>query len=267
MTSKLDSTENLEALFFSDIAYERKEVEFLSSRIDPSKRYCFLDIGANIGFYTYHLNRRLRHSRIICVEADPIVYAKLCENVKIWALESDNEIVCLNKAVSDQSGTIVFHASNDLTVGSVVSITPALTAHGERDVIEIEAITLAYLIADARSHGFDNIICKIDVEGAEYRVLRGGLEAIKECPDIEFFLEIHHWGDPQLGVLPRDVCGILMRHNFAFNMVGNHWHFERASSLRQFSSVLRQGWRFALQLRGRAYPFDVARRIFGYGPA
>jgi FkbM family methyltransferase len=262
ITPRLDSTENLEAFLFSDSNYEREEIEFLCSRIDPSKKYCFLDLGANIGFYTYHLNRRLRHSRIICVEADPLVYAKLCENVKIWSLESDNEIICLNQAVSDEPGTIFFHASNDLTVGSVVPTAAALKSHGERDLIEVEATTLSLLLENAQLDPSQKVICKVDVEGAEYRVLLGGLNVLKNGRDIELFLEIHWWGDSQLGVLPRDVCRILIRNNFAFRLVGNHWYFARSNRLRLCWSLLTQGWRFATQLRGREYAFDLARGLF-----
>src|SRR5207249_4614053 len=130
-----------------------------------------------------------------------------------------------------------------------------------RDVIEIDATTLSLLIANARLDASEKVICKIDVEGAEYRVLLGGLDVLKEFHDIEFLLEIHYWGDWQLGVLPRDVCGILIRHYFAFHLVGTHWHFERANRLRIVWSLLTEGWRFALQLRGRAYPFDLVKRL------
>lgn len=259
----LGSVDDLDRYFFADQEHERAEIEFLCAHVDPSRRYCVFDIGANIGLYTYHLNRVLRRSRIICVEADPDVYARLRANTELWSGQSDNTITCINKAASDKAGTIAFHTAKDLTVGSLVDTSGGLRAHGERDHIEVEATTLSNLVRDAKIEPDEQLLCKIDVEGAEYRVLSGGLDVLENHPEMELFLEIHWWGDKQLGVRPRDVCHLLLRQGFGFRLVGGHWLFRRTGAGGLAGSVLTQYWRFALQLRGRAYPFDLLKRIFG----
>ena len=65
-------------------------------------------------------------------------------------------------------------------------------AHGEEKFVKVKANTLDYLLHSNMIKQEEVIWIKIDVEGAEYEVLKGAKDIISKSKDITLLMEIHN---------------------------------------------------------------------------
>lgn len=143
---------------------------FLSA-IGPRVLRHVVDIGANGGGFALCLLLRgepLR--RLVCIEMNPNTFTRLQYNVvrnKIGV-----ERYCINAAISAEAGYL------DLRLGEGSagdSLAHALVA-AEGECFKIPAITLRQAI-DSYFPDDEIDLCKIDIEGGEYSMLKGADEA------------------------------------------------------------------------------------------
>lgn len=122
-----------------------------------------LDIGANVGFYSMLLSRLVGPSgRVLSFEPLPRNVYFLNRHI---ILNRINNIEVYEAAVSDFNGRISFDASGDPSMGH-------LAENGTLKVSAMRLDSLTELDSSAR-------LVKIDVEGAEESVLRGGQKFFK----------------------------------------------------------------------------------------
>jgi len=142
----------------------------------------FVDVGANLGWHSIvAANRIAPDGHVIAVEPEPLNFRLLNENLAMSFL--DLVATVRNVALSDQPGTIDLElAPENLGDHRVRHVEPP--AQGEhfneqaRETIQVEAITLDDLMAQARS-GPRNLpdtvrLLKLDAQGSEERILAGG---------------------------------------------------------------------------------------------
>ena len=143
----------------------------------------FFDIGANVGLYTCMVGKKLSMGQVHAFEPHPSNFERLRDNV---TTNNISDRVVLHKyALSDKNGEF------DLSVQK--SSAPAQGAHSlvsESDIGETVKVTTYKADERVESDLPTPDVIKIDVEGAELRVLRGFEESlIKNTPKI--FCEIH----------------------------------------------------------------------------
>jgi FkbM family methyltransferase len=145
----------------------------------------FIDIGINIGSISLPVAKRRPDCKIIGVEAASEVFECLQRNI---AINNGLNITPINKAVSDKDGELVSFYSPEEQFGKG-SMSPVFTEDGKM----IETITLDQLVKDHNCSKVD--IIKIDVEGYEYKVFKGGkgLLSPDKAPDIIF--EFVDWAE------------------------------------------------------------------------
>ena len=145
----------------------------LSKKIDPemlfiekilNKKRGFVDIGANVGIYTYYFSEKF--SAINAFEPlEEITY-------RIKSLNKSN-IIIHNKALSSKKGKLKFYIPliNGLTVPPLASLEKKKKPYKKKIV---DVVTLD-------EFNFKNVdLIKIDVEGHEYFVLKGAIKTIKK---------------------------------------------------------------------------------------
>lgn len=157
--------------------YEKPETAFFRAARSPGMT--FLDIGANIGYFSALALEVLEAGRIIALEPDPENFRFLEATI---AANKAKNVICVNKAAADKNGTLTLHTSrsnrgdnrlysNELSEGSV----------------QVEVCTVDSLL---ESLGVPSVnFIKIDVQGFEGHVFRGMQETLRNSPNLTLLSE------------------------------------------------------------------------------
>lgn len=146
--------------------YERVEREFVRLFLEPGDT--FVDLGAHFGLFTVLGASAVGEAGRVCaVEPCPSVFGRLEENV---ALNGFSNVTCLMEAVSEEAGEATLNVAVDGWDAWSSLGRPAAGDHFERTVVPTS--TLDGLVDRGLIEGAS--LVKIDVEGWEVRVIRGG---------------------------------------------------------------------------------------------
>ena len=216
----------LEAQYFGPQMDERDEIDLLPTLLRDSK--IFVDVGASLGQYAHFAGKLIKGGRIVAVEADPLRYARLKELAETWQRDSDgNRYEVIHAAAADKPGRMDFFVTDQALSG-------ALWQHHVPDEkqrnslnwskTEVDVVTLDQLFPND-----DPGVVKIDVEGAEYRVIQGALGLLKRGKT-RFLVEVHPWGDEMIHKMPADLFNLFAEYGYDFQRTHRHWHFEKRGS-------------------------------------
>lgn len=154
---------------------------------DISKVKTFVDIGANIGMASlFFLLHAKKVDRALLVEANPFLIPKLKETLAVFW---ERNIISLeNACIFGGSGaSIKFCASSHHTGGHVYLGGPI----NKEEVVDVKAVKLREMLD---RHSFQAIdLLKMDVEGAEFEILKDDPEIFKRFKHL--CIEIH--GSPE----------------------------------------------------------------------
>jgi len=136
------------------------------------------DLGANTGIHT------LLFAKLAGPGGQVVAFEPLEANARqireTCTLNAVANVVVVEKAVSDSSGTQTFRLGKDDKQGSLVGI-----GCEDGTTMEVPCTTLDDFLESARRPDF----VKIDIEGAESRALRG-FERVRECRPT-FAIDLH----------------------------------------------------------------------------
>lgn len=204
-------------------SYDAGPITKLSNCLRPGS--IVLDVGANIGFWSIPLGRRLAalDGTLYAVEPVPANYARLVENISLNGLE--RVVKPLNVALGDKEGLVQ------------LATTPADSAAITGNAVVIGGRVFASATSAARMRRLDDLVIelgitacdfiKVDVEGGEYAFLRGGQSFIAKTRPL-IYLELNYCWMEQFG-----------------------WSFH---DLQQFASSL--GYSAYREIKGRFVPAD-----------
>jgi FkbM family methyltransferase len=173
---------------WSGLRFERAELQFILRLLQPGMT--FFDIGANIGLFSLAAGKKLwsQPSIIYAFEPCPSTFAILEKNLLKNEL---TKVRAVQVALSDQTGEANLYVNAALKDGLNSLEDPS---HSDAEVVGREAvqtITLDDFVARERVSRVD--IMKVDVEGAELLVFRGGRKLLKR-PDAPLILyEGYSW--------------------------------------------------------------------------
>jgi FkbM family methyltransferase len=157
--------------------FEAAEVDVLNELFVSAD--VFVDVGANIGFYS--CLARARGAYVIAVEPQPMnlkfLYANLVLNG--WP---DVEVFPVGVAAQPALATL-FGAS---TTGA--SLIPGWAGQGKHITQTVPLSTIDILLG-SRFAG-KRIVIKVDIEGAEYSALRGATTTLRSRPSPAWLVEI-----------------------------------------------------------------------------
>ena len=205
----------------------REAVELASLPEILTQAAYFIDVGANVGQYTFHAAKHLRHAKLVAIEANPFLIPVLERTVEnLRAQDSPhNEYEIRAAAVSDVPGELEFYVSKYPTLSSVFP-------KGQTERVSVPTVALdEFYRAGVRT------VIKIDVEGAEYRAIRSGSRFLKS-QHASFFVELHSWGDKTIGKYPLHVCWLFLKNGYALQKIGTHYLFCRAPWIKRNVSFL-----------------------------
>lgn len=180
--------------------YEKPETRFFLSAIRPGMT--FLDIGANVGYYTALALARIGpKGRVIAVEPDPEAFGYLQRTV---AANGEDRTTVVNKGLAEAPSTLRLYRNlsnrgdnrfyaNDLANG----------------YLEVEVARADDLLAGLGIQRVDFI--KMDVQGFEGHVLSGLERTIRNSNSLVMLSEFWPWGLGEAGSQPLEVLARLDR--------------------------------------------------------
>jgi FkbM family methyltransferase len=170
---------------------ERKVSLFLSKL----KGEIFIDIGAEYGHYSLMLSGNFK--KVLAFEPSPKAFPHLVNNIRI--LKAKN-ILALKCAISDKDGISSFYIATKRGYSSLI----------RRNGIEIEKVvkcrTFTLLTILRLLHLSKVDLVKVDVEGAEYMVLKGAEPVVEKIKS--WVVEIHDIS------IERDVIKYFLSHGY-----------------------------------------------------
>lgn len=165
ITYELDLNELIDSSIYYKGCFEPMVTATMCKYVKPGMTV--LDIGANIGCHTLRYAKLVgRHGKVIAFEPMPWAVSKLRRNIE---LNDFNNIVLEKIALSDVSAkrSVYFRSSWTLDDGS----TPDSKTNED-----VDFITLDEYVHRNKLDKIDFI--KLDVDGYEYKVVRGGLKSL-----------------------------------------------------------------------------------------
>lgn len=165
--------------------YEKKNLSFLLKTLKEEDFNRFLDIGANIGYFTVHAAVKTKVPNIMCFEPMSKNYYQLCGNVLINKVTE--RVTPVRMALSDKTETSeIFYDENSTGIGT---LRPDENVRSRKDYNRSEKIECARFDDLYKIHG-EKIFIKMDVEQFELNVLRGMTEFLKQN-EIWMMIEIN----------------------------------------------------------------------------
>jgi FkbM family methyltransferase len=171
----------LNRIYFSSRCHEKEVLNILPSLLKKTKT--FVDIGASLGQYTFYANKILKNSNIIAIEADLIRYNELEKNCTNWAKTTTNSIKAIHCAVSNRNGESFFTTGSGISGSFFPRGIPGKDINWKKE--EVKCLKLDDLLKDQLPD-----FIKIDVEGAELKVLKGSSRILKES-NVDLLIEMH----------------------------------------------------------------------------
>lgn len=160
--------------------------ETMHRLIDPGD--LVVDVGANVGYMTSLAAVRAGPSgSVTAFEPHPVVFALLSANIERWNGGDLAEVKAHQLALSDHVGTGQLNAGAEFDANMGLSSLEAAAASGRDAPVPVEVRRLDDVIGRQRVG-----LLKIDVEGHEPSVLRGGLELIESGRIRDVIFEDHN---------------------------------------------------------------------------
>ena len=172
------------------------EDDILEHKFNPKEGNIVIDVGAHIGHYTLKASSLVGvNGKVLAIEADPSNYDILNRNID---LNKFTNATAVNYAAYSKEEKIkLYLPSKEEEEEKELSHTKYNTiiqdrAHNETKFVEVQANTLDYLLqSNGIKHEKVNWI-KIDVEGAEFEVLKGAKDILSKSYNISLLIEIHN---------------------------------------------------------------------------
>jgi FkbM family methyltransferase len=200
---------------------------FLFGSYEPEVRKIFrtvlplggvaVDVGANVGWHTLLMASLVGVSgRVLAIEPNPALQLRLHDHLYLNRL---GHVEVISSVAADREEMMEFYAPglNDRNSGNgrVIERPP-----GDAETIRVAARRLDTIIATAKCERLDLI--KIDVEGFEWRVLRGGDDSIaKFRPHIVFEYNAEY--SSRGGGTPELLTDFFQMHRYRLFAIGPNW--------------------------------------------
>jgi FkbM family methyltransferase len=167
-----------------------------------------IDVGANIGYYTLIFAQLVgKTGKVFAFEPESKNFEILKKNVKI---NNYNNVIVEQKIISDKSGKMKLFISDSDIVGHRIQ-----QMGNFKKFIEVESVTLDEHMKKLNLDKKINFI-KIDVEGAEPKVLQGAKKILEQNSKLKIFTEFNRDVIKKYDSNPEDMLLLLTKNKFQF---------------------------------------------------
>lgn len=187
---------------------EYPEMSFMLKTLNDDDT--FFDIGANMGMYTLLAASKIKSKTIYSFEPIPRVLNQLRMNLNLNNLLGQVKVI--EKVVSDKNGYEKFLVQD-------ISEYSHITYHKSRKGTILPSITLDSFCKKENVKNIDLI--KIDVEGAEYKVLKGMNQILKNHRVSKLIVELGG-NSVQFGINHQDIVNYLKKFEYLTFKINNN---------------------------------------------
>src|ERR671914_2447672 len=202
-------------------------------RFLPKQGDIVVDIGAHMGRYTIISSKRVgANGKVVAIEAHPNNFEMLNRNIKLNQLTN---VVPLNYAVYSKETKIKLYLPDEesgYTMHHSIMPNYIFTKYKDKTedkFVEVSANTLDYFLQMKEITDVNWI--KIDVEGAEFEVLKGSHNVLSKSKDIALLIEIHNLSGGTNLYIP--ILEFLRLYNFKIEFEKSHDGGEKHIILRK----------------------------------
>jgi FkbM family methyltransferase len=161
--------------------YERNEIRFLRDHLKNGD--LFIDIGANIGFYTALSMRLLGNDgMVIALEPDPVSFKFLEQTIK---LNGPCKVEVFKLAASSMNGTATLYTSSSNRGDNRLHEFKSAS-----DKLNIQTVTIDSLMERLLLNTTNkNVFVKLDIQGGEGLAIRGMKNFINNTGNLTLMME------------------------------------------------------------------------------
>lgn len=186
----------VELSLFETGTYEKGTIQLLEKYLKAGS--AFLDIGANIGLMSVLASKYVGGNGVVyAVEANPKTVSILQANIDLNACKN---VELIPVALSDTSGTALLFENWEVNRGGASLISQSSEEQG----IEVKMERLD----DLFDENTPIHLVKIDVEGFEPQVIRGGMNWFQKQQPI-FIIEVSEKREKEVGPSPAEVMELV----------------------------------------------------------
>ncbi len=174
--------------------YEKGTIQLLNQFLKPGST--FLDIGANIGLMSSIASKIVgTEGKVLAVEANPKTIEILQHNL---ALNKAENVSILPFALGSEKGSALLFENWNVNRGGA-----SLLSQDQEVGIEVPMDKLDDIFENDKID-----LIKIDVEGFELEVLKGGIELLKKQLPI-LIIEVSEQRENEAGVTPKEIANFV----------------------------------------------------------
>jgi FkbM family methyltransferase len=199
----LTPSEHIQQQLFWYGYYEKELGDMIKMCLKPGD--VFLDIGANIGYFTLLAANSEPTSKVISFEPVKGLFQKLEENISI---NSFKNITAFNIAVGEINEETELFISGPNNSG-MSSFRQPENYSGKKEIVKV--VTIDSWFKTARLSKIDLI--KLDVEGSELAALKGTQETLQNFKPL-IIAEVNPETLASFSLTPGDIYGYLNKLNF-----------------------------------------------------
>jgi FkbM family methyltransferase len=178
-----------------DLVFMTNHEDDIIEHFTPKQGDIVVDIGAHMGRYTIISAKRVGvNGKVVAIEAHPGNFEMLNRNIKLNQLTN---VIPLNYAVYSKETKIKLYLPDEesgYTMHHSIMSDYLFTKYQDKTedkFVEVSANTLDYLLQLEGIKQEEVNWIKIDVEGAEFEVLKGANDVLSNSKDIALLIEVH----------------------------------------------------------------------------
>ncbi len=192
---KTSTFHQVKGIFFLDpsehLYRTTKHIDRKNSPTDAGEQV-MIDVGAAFGSVALYFAERYNHLKIYCVEANPEVLPKLKE-----ATSDRKNIELKNMALASIPGESYLHVTANNLSSSLNELNTSEVSHLPQDhqswLAEVKRVKVQVSTLDAEFKDKSNVLLlKLDTQGTELDILKGGVELLKRTRFVLTELNNHH---------------------------------------------------------------------------
>src|ERR687890_701967 len=172
-----------------DLVFMTNHEDDIIEHFTPKQGDIVVDIGAHMGRYTIIASKRVgTNGKVVAIEAHPGNFEMLNRNIKLNQLAN---VIPLNYAVYSKETKVKLYLPEEESGYTIYNTIMSNRAGTEDKFVDVNGQTVDYLLElNQIKEELINWI-KIDVEGAEFEVLKGATNVLSKSKDIALLIEIH----------------------------------------------------------------------------